>query len=91
MAKKFEVKWSGVFEVMRSGQCQSLVGQIAQRVAASASSSAGVSGGEQVQADVLGPEISGNKEGGRARAAVIIRHPSPAGRERGIRALISSL
>lgn len=91
MAKKFKVEWSGVYEIMRSPQTMGLVGQIAQRVAGSAAAGAGTSGGIPVEAEVLGPSVSSGKEGGRARAAVIVRHPSPSGRERGIRALISSL
>jgi hypothetical protein len=86
---KFELNSSGMREILTGHGCLNLVGSIADRVAASTAAGAGMSGGEPVQADVLGPEV--NRQGNRARAAVIVRHPSPAGRELGIRALISSL
>lgn len=89
MVRNFKLNPSGMREILTGQGCLSLVGSIADRIAASTAGSAGVSGGMPIEAEVLGPEI--NRQGNRARAAVIVRHPSPAGREIGIRALISSL
>lgn len=84
---KFKLNSSGIQEILLGQGCSRAVGTAADRIAASVRGA--VSGGIPVEADVLGPEP--NQSGSRVRAAVIVRHPSPAGREAGIRALISAL
>lgn len=91
MAKEVQVNWSGVFEIMRGEGVTSQVASIARRIEGTVSSSLQTIWGTPMEARVLGPEIAGNKYGGRVRAAVIVTHPSREGQEIGVRALISAL